>query len=238
MKKSISSVAMISALALAAPAFADCPVSMADAADGVHVTFTDFHVRFERQADGSVIEEEDYFSDGSGFRVHSMHGAYVLQSWDTMHGAVVNGTSEITEYSNGMSDLLLMGPGQSHVVQAVRTHDDGTVNVESIGVSVQPAITLTLGNCTMQAWPMIVTTTNSADGGAFVDELTYLPNLGFAIYHGGASQGEAFTRDEPIGISTEPPFTDGNGSLSIEPPLATPAPGNPAPAPTPGGGNK
>lgn len=207
-------------------ALADCPTSMADTGDGVFVSFQDFYVRYDRQADGSVIEQEVYLEDGGGFRVHSISGAFVLQSWDTRHGALVGNTSEVTTYAVGVDNLPTLFPGQTWQGSTVRRHDDGTTNVETIDVLMQPEITMTLGACSYASWPIRVTTTGE-DGGAYVDRLTYLPSLGFAIYHGGADAGESFVPDIPVAISTEPPMVDGDGALTGA------AAGNPTPAPAP-----
>jgi hypothetical protein len=207
-------------------ALADCPTSMADTGDGVFVSFQDFYVRYDRQADGSVIEQEVYLEDGGGFRVHSISGAFVLQSWDTRHGALVGNTSEVTTYAVGVDNLPTLFPGQTWQGSTVRRHDDGTTNVETIDVLMQPETTMTLGACSYASWPIRVTTTGE-DGGAYVDRLTYLPSLGFAIYHGGADAGESFVPDIPVAISTEPPMVDGDGALTGA------AAGNPTPAPAP-----
>ncbi|WP_370270192.1 MULTISPECIES: hypothetical protein [Rhodobacterales] len=222
-------------------ALAECPTGMGDTGDSVYMSFDDFYVRFDRLADGSVIEDEVYLTDGTGFRVHSVTGAFVLQSWDTRYGGIVQGSSETTTYAVGVDALPTLFPGQTWSGSTVRQHEDGTTNVETVAVQVDGEITLLIGDCSYQAWPMLVTTTGT-DGAAFLDRLTYLPSLGFAIYHGGADAGEPFTPEQPMAISTEPPMLDNEGNLIFGGGMGQPMPGNPTPAAPPGapapGGNK
>lgn len=214
------SVALLPALLLAGgAALAECPVDMSDSADGVYVSFADFFVRYDRLADGSVLEHEVSQADGTGFRVHSIFGAFVLTTSSTRYGAIVTGTTETTDYAVGLDALPTLFPGQTWEGSSVRQHDDGTTKVETMSVTVAPENRMAIGACSYQSWPMQVTTTGN-DGGAFVDYLTYLPSLGFAIYHGGADATEVFTPDMPTRISTEPPVLSGDSVL----------PGNPAPA--------
>ncbi len=233
--KLLSLAMALPALTFASAVSANCPTSLADTADGVHVIFSDFHVRYDRQSDGMVIEEEFYSDSGDGVRFVSLHGAYVVESVDTRFGAIIAGSNETTEYLDGLSALPLLAPGQSWQGNTVRTHEGGDVNQETVMVDVAAAQTLSLGACSLSAWPVVVTTVNTAFNEVFVDELTYLPALGIAIYHGGAGQGEAFTRDEPVAISTEPPFMNENGQLlASAPPSAAPQAPMPVPAaPTP-----
>lgn len=221
----------LAALSIGSAALADCPQSMADTGDGVFVSFDNFYVRYDRLADGSVLEQEVYLEDGGGFRVHSISGAFVLQSWDTSHGAIVNNSSEVTSYAVGVENLPTLFPGLTWQGSTVRRHDDGTVNVETVDVLMEPESTITLGACSYPSWPIRVTTTGE-DGGAFVDRLTYLPSLGFAIYHGGADAGELFVADTPLAISTEPPTVDENGRMIAVAGGGVIA-GNPTPAPAP-----
>ncbi len=207
-------------------ALADCPTSMADTGDGVFVSFTDFYVRYDRLADGTVLEHEVYLEDGAGFRVHSQSGAFVLRSWDTHYGALVGNTSEVTEYAVGVENLPTLFPGQTWQGSTVRRHDDGSTNVETLDVVMEPEGTISLGACSYQSWPIRVTTTGD-DGAGYVDRLTYLPSLGFAIYHGGADVGEGFVPDMPVAISTQPPTVNGDGTMIGA------AAGNPTPAPAP-----
>ena len=217
-------------------ALAECPVNMADSADGVYMSFDDFYVRYDRLADGSVIEDEVYLSDGTGFRVHSISGAFVMQSWDTLYGGIQQGTSETTTYAVGVENLPTLFPGQSWSGSTVREHENGATNVETVQVRMQPETSMLIGDCSLQAWPMEVTTTGS-DGGVFIDRLTYLPSLGFAIYHGGADAGEPFTPEMPSALSTEPPLVDEQGNLIHNglPPVVQS--GNPTPAQPPAGGD-
>lgn len=227
------SLSLLPALLLAGgAALAECPSTMADTGDGVFVSFPDFYVRYDRLADGSVLEEEVYYDDGSGFRVHSVSGAFVLESWTTQFGAIVTDTTETTTYAVGIENLPTLFPGQTWEGSTVRQHDDGTTNVETVHVLMQPESNVTIGACSYQSWPMQVTTTGS-DGGAFIDRLTYLPSLGFAIYHGGADAHEAFSPDMPIGISTEPPLVSAEGTPMVTGPGAGALPGNPTPAAPP-----
>lgn len=225
-------LALVSALALmGGAALADCPVNMADTADGVFVSFSDFYVRYDRLADGSVLEQEVYYDDGSGFRVHSLSGAFVVRTWQTHFGAIVERSSEVTDYAVGTDNLPTLFPGQSWEGSTVRRHDDGTTNVETVAVAMDPESQVTIGSCTYQSWPMRVTTTGT-DGGVFIDRLTYLPTLGFAIYHGGADQYEAFSPDMPIAISTEPPLVSADGVPQVGG-GGNVLPGNPTPATPP-----
>lgn len=222
-KKTLFSLAVLCA---GSAALAECPSNMADTGDGVYVSFNDFYVRYDRQADGSVLEQEVYLEDGGGFRVHSVSGAFVLQSWDTSYGALVSNTSEVTSYAVGVENLPTLFPGLTWQGSTVRRHDDGTTNVETVDVLMEPESSIFLGACSYASWPIRVTTTGT-DGGAYVDRLTYLPSLGFAIYHGGADAGESFVPDTPVAISTEPPTIDANGVMIGA------AVGNPTPAPAP-----
>lgn len=229
--------AALPALVLATgAALADCPESMGDTADGVFVSFSDFYVRYDRMADGSVLEQEVYYDDGSGFRVHSLSGAFVLRSWETHFGAIVRNSSEVTTYAVGVENLPTLVPGRDWQGSTVRQHDDGTTNVETVDVSVAPETSVTIGTCTYRSWPLEVRTTGD-DGGVFVDRLTYLPSLGFAIYHGGADMNEAFSPDMPIAISTEPPMVSPDGAPVIGGggPAMDVLPGNPTPAEPPAG---
>lgn len=227
------SLVLAPALLMAAgAALAECPATMSDTADGVYVSFPDFYVRYDRLADGSVLEQEVYQEDGTGFRVHSVSGAFVTTSWSTRYGAIVTGTTETTEYAVGLENLPTLFPGQTWQGSTVRQHDDGTTNVETVAVTVDPESTVTIGACSYQGWPMQVTTTGR-DGGVFVDELTYLPTLGFAIYHGGADTTESFTPDMPTAISTNPPMVTEDGAPTATGPDADVLPGNPNPADPP-----
>jgi hypothetical protein len=222
-QKTLFTLALVS---VGTAALAECPQSMSDTGDGVFVSFNDFYVRYDRLADGSVIEQEVYLEDGGGFRVHSISGAFVLQSWDTRHGALIGNTSEVTTYAVGVDNLPTLFPGQTWQGSTVRRHDDGTTNVETVDVLMEPETRMSLGTCSYASWPIRVTTTGE-DGGAYVDRLTYLPSLGFAIYHGGADAGDSFVPDMPVAISTEPPMVNGDGVL------VGAAAGNPTPAPAP-----
>lgn len=227
-QKSLLSLACVCA---ASTALADCPQNMADTGDGVFVGFAEFYVRYDRQADGSVIEQEVYYDDGTGFRLHSIAGAFVLQSWETRYGAVVTNSAEVTDYAVGADNLPTLFPGLTWQGSTVRRHDDGTVNVETVDVLMEPERPITIGACSYQSWPMRVTTTGT-DGGSFIDRLTYLPSLGFAIYHGGADTGEAFTPDTPLSISTEPVMVSAEGTPVAGGATAV-TPGNPTPAAPP-----
>jgi hypothetical protein len=223
--------ALVPALALGAgAAFAECPRSTADTADGIYVTFNEFHVRYDLLADGTVIEQETSFEDGTGFRVNSLRGAYVLRSWSTENGLLVADTSEVTTWEVGAANLPVLMAGQTWSGNTVRLHDDGERNVETVTVAIDPARVMSIGSCTYDAWPIVVTT--SAGGGAldFIDYLTYLPSLGIAIYHGGLEEGEQFNRDEPTSISTTPPV-QGDGTYLL--PDAPVNVGNPTPAQPP-----
>ncbi len=218
-------------------ALAECPTDMADTTDGVFVSFDGFYTRFDRLTDGSVIEEEVNTETGEGFRVHSISGAFVVRTWQTQYGALVQGQSEVTEYAVGVDNLPTLYPGQEWSGSTVRRHDDGTTNVETVAVRMDPEASVTIGACSYRSWPILVTTTGD-DGNAFLDRLTYLPSLGFAIYHGGSYSDEAFTPDMPRDISTEPPAyiaagdTDGPGTVDAVPTMP-PSPVNPTPAPAP-----
>jgi hypothetical protein len=223
--------ALVPALVLGAgAALAECPRSTADTADSIYVTFNDFHVRYDLLADGSVIEEEISFEDGTGFRVNSLRGAFVLQSWSTEYGLLLAETSEVTTWDVGAANLPVLAAGQTWSGNSVRVHDDGETNYETVTVAIDPARVMSIGPCTYDAWPMVVTT--AAGGGAldFIDYLTYLPSLGIAIYHGGIEEGEQFTSDEPTSISTTPPVR-GDGTYLL--PGAPVNAGNPTPAQPP-----
>ena len=226
------SIALVPALALGAgAALAECPRSTADTRDGVYVTFDGFHVRYELLGDGTVMEEETSFEDGTGFRVNSLRGAFVLRSWSTENGMLVPNTSELTTWEVGTNNLPVQSAGETWSGNTVRLHDDGERNVETVSVAIEPARVMTIGTCSYDAWPITVTT--AATGGNardFIDYLTYLPSLGIAIYHGGLEEGEQFTPDEPTSISTTPPVR-GDGTYLL--PDAPVNPSNPAPAPIP-----
>lgn len=223
------STALLPALTLGAgAALAECPRSMADTADSIYVTFNDFHVRYELLADGTVMEEETSFEDGTGFRVNSLRGAYVLRSWSTENGLLLADTSEVTTWDIGVANLPVLTAGQTWSGNTVRLHDDGDRNVETVTIAIDQAEIMSIGACTYDAWPIVVTT-SATGGGArdFIDYLTYLPSLGIAIYHGGLEEGEQFTRDEPTSISTTPPVR-GNSTYLL--PDAPVDPANPTPA--------
>jgi len=228
------STALLPAVALAlgaGAAFAECPRSTADTRDSIYVTFDAFHVRYDMLADGTVMEEETSFDDGTGFRVNSLRGTFVLRSWSTESGLLLPDTSEVTTWAVGVANLPVMAPGQSWSGNTVRLHDDGERNVETVTVAVEAAREITIGACSYDAWPMVVTT--AAVGGGvpdFIDYLTYLPSLGIAIYHGGFEEGEQFTRDEPTSISTTPPL---RGDSTYLLPGAPTSPANPTPAQPP-----
>ncbi|WP_146636239.1 hypothetical protein [Nioella nitratireducens] len=207
---------------------ADCPSNMSDTADSIFVSFDGFYTRFDRQTDGSVIEEEINLETGEGFRVHSIAGAFVTHTWQTQYGALVQGQMEVTEYAVGVENLPTLYPGQTWSGSTVRRHDDGTTNVETVDVRMDPETSINIGACSYRSWPILVTTTDD-DGGDFLDRLTYLPTLGFAIYHGGAYSDEAFTPDTPRDISTEPPSYIAGAEDAALPPI----PGNPTPAQPP-----
>lgn len=230
-KKTFITAFLPVAVLAAGTAAADCPTSIADTADSVYVTFGNFHVRYELLADGTVIEEETNFDDGSGFRVNSLRGAYVLQSWSTQHGMLVPNTSEITTWAVGPVNLPVLSAGQTWSGSTVRAHDDGTRNVETVTVAVQQARPTTIGNCPFESWPMVVTTSPDDGAADYIDYLTYLPTLGIAIYHGGIQEGEQFNRSEPTSISTDPPVQGESGYLLEGAPVV---PGNPTPAAPPG----
>lgn len=183
-------------------------------------------MRYDRLTDGTVLEQEVYLEDGAGFRVHSQSGAFVLRSWDTRYGALVDNSSEVTEYAIGVENLPTLFPGQTWQGSTVRRHDNGSTEVETLDVLMEPEGTISMGACSYASWPIRVTTTGQ-DGVGFVDRLTYLPSLGFAIYQGGANAGEAFIPDMPVAISTEPPLVNADGALIGS------AAGNPTPAPAP-----
>ena len=214
----------------AGAALAECPGSTADTADSIYVTFNDFHVRYDLLGDGTVIEEESSFEGGTGFRVNSLRGAFVLRSWSTENGLLLPGTSERTTWEVGVANLPVLRAGQTWSGNTVRLHDDGERNVETVTVAMEPARVMSIGPCTYDAWPVVVTT--AAGGGArdFIDYLTYLPSLGIALYHGGLEEGEQFARDEPTSISTTPPVR-GNGTYLL--PDTPVAPANPVPAQPP-----
>jgi len=226
-------VALLPALLLAGGAvLAECPVDMSDSADGVYVSFADVFVRYDRLADGSVLEHEVSQADGLGFRVHSISGAFVLTTWSTRFGAIVTGTTETTDYAVGLEGLPTLFPGQTWEGSSLRQHDDGTTKVETVVVTMSPERSMIIGACRYQSWPMQVATTGN-DGATFVDHLTYLPSLGFAIYHGGADANEAFTPEMPTRISTEPPVVTEDGEPVMTGAGAGVLPGNPAPAEPP-----
>ncbi|MGR3640665.1 hypothetical protein [Alterinioella nitratireducens] len=224
--------AVLPALALTTgAALAECPTSIADTTDSIYVTFNDFHVRYELLSDGTVMEEETNFDDGSGFRVNSLRGAYVLQSWSTQNGMIVPQTGEATTWAVGPVNLPVLSAGQSWSGSTVRLHDDGARAVETVTVATQAARQTMIGTCAYESWPMVVTTSPDDGTADYIDYLTYLPSLGIAIYHGGIQEGEPFTRDEPTSISTEPPLQGETGYLLDG---AAPMPGNPTPAAPPG----
>ena len=225
------STALLPALALGAgAALAECPRSMSDTADGIYVTFNDFHVRYDMLADGTVMEQETSFEDGTGFRVNSLRGAFVLRSWSTENGLLLANTSEVTTWEIGVANLPVLSAGQTWSGETVRLHDDGERNVETVTVAIDPAVVTSIGSCSYDAWPIVVTTSAGGATRDFIDYLTYLPSLGIAIYHGGLEEGEQFTRDEPTSISTEPPVR-GNGTYLL--PDAPVNPANPTPAQPP-----
>lgn len=209
----------------AGAAMANCPQSAADATDSIYVTFSNFHVRYEAMNDGTVIEEEIYIEDGTGFRVNSLQGAFVFESWSTDRGLLIADTTETTTWSVGRAGLPVLHPGQTWSGQSVRTQYDGGQNVETVTVQVEAERITTIGDCTYQSWPMVVTTSAPATND-FIDYLTYLPSLGIGIYHGGAEAGEQFTREEPTSISTDPPVQGPDNTYYL--PGVSGAPGGPA----------
>jgi len=225
------STAILPALALGAgAALAECPRSTADTRDSIYVTFNGFHVRYDMLADGTVMEEETSFDDGTGFRVNSLRGSFVLRSWSTENGLLLPDTSEVTTWEVGAANLPVMTAGQSWSGNTVRLHDGGERHVETVSVVVDAARAMTIGTCSYDAWPVVVTTTAGGNVPDFIDYLTYLPSLGIAIYHGGFEEGEQFTRDEPTSISTTPPVR-GSGTYLL--PGAPVNPANPTPAQPP-----
>ena len=227
-------VIALPAFALAAgTAWADCPISTADTADGIFVTFADFHVRYDLQSDGTMIEEETYLEDGGGFRVRSLRGGYVMESWDTQYGMIVYNSGEVTRWGVGYENLPVLSPGQTWSDHTTRVREEGGEYLETVNVRVEAERAVTIGPCAYQAWPMVVVT-SAPDSTTFTDYLTYLPALGIGIYHGGSENGEAFTRDEPTNISVMPPVQGANGQYTLPGarPAATP-PTNPTPAAPP-----
>jgi len=222
------------ALALCASmATAQCPTGIADSDDGIYVSFGDFSVRYDLRADGSVEELETYHEDGAGYRFISRQGAFVFDSWEMDRGRIVAGTREQTLYADGADSLPQLSPGVSWTGSTVRLREDGDQNVETMNVSVMPATRIAIGGCSYGAWPMVVTTTGS-DGLGFRDELTYLADLGFALYHGGAEMGHTLDRAEAVQIATAPPVAPsasepGSSDLLPPPPQTQPAP-QPVPA--------
>ena len=224
----IFTATLLPALALGAgAALAECPRSSAESADGIYVTFNEFHVRYDLLADGTVMEQETNFEDGTGFRVNSLRGAFVLQSWSTENGLLLPDSSEVTTWDVGAANLPVLAPGQIWSGNSVRVHDDGETNYETVTVAMEPARVMSIGPCSYDAWPMVVTTSDNRGGPDFIDYLSYLPSLGIAIYHGGTEEGAQFARDEPTSISTTPPLR-GDGTYLL--PDAPVGAGTPTPA--------
>ena len=197
MKRSISAIALSLA---AGAAMADCPSTLADAANGVYVEFSDLLVRYDRRPDGTVEEMEFDTATNSFFRYLSHHGIFILQSWEMIGTLLQTDTHEVITYDVPLPPQITAN--MTFAAQSlVRYGTDAPFN-EPLQITVGAQEMQTIGACTMATLPVRMQTGPAGD--VYISNFTYFPALGFGIFVGGGPIGGTQDVFRPIYIGTEP----------------------------------
>lgn len=183
MKLIIAAVVLCTA---ASAAFADCPSSADDLANGITVTFDDGSVtQLSKDADGMILERTEYHNEaGLGFLSRSKFGFAHLEATDTHLGEVVSDRRIVYDY--GPLGLELVDTPESettrYTIERKVTFADGYSEDERITFGTGEYSEQKWGDCTYRVLPVTVSNFDSDDGRAQV--YAYVPDLDVAVFIG------------------------------------------------------
>ena len=194
------SICAIALSLTAGAAMADCPSTLADAANGVYVEFSDLLVRYDRRPDGTVEEMEYDTETNSFFRYLSHHGVFILESWEMVGAMMQTDTHEVITYDVPLPTQITAN--MSFASQTtVRYGSDAPFN-EPLQITVGAQEMQMIGACNMATLPVRMQTGPAGD--LYITDFTYFPALGFGIFTGGGPAAGTLDVYAPTYIGTEP----------------------------------
>lgn len=215
MKRAALALALCST---AGAAWADCPTTLADAAEGVYADFDGYIVRYDRRPDGTVEEVEFDTTDGSGYFYRSHQGIMIHESWEMSAGFLQADTHEVITYDQPLPATI--APNSTFSTMTTVQYATDAPYQEPLTISAGATVSEQIGDCVMQVVPVQMRTGPGND--QFVSNFSYFPALGFGVFIGGHGANEAPEFFRPTYIGTVPPTAGGAAAP------ATPAPAAPA----------
>ncbi|MEM9754874.1 MAG: hypothetical protein AAF914_02715 [Pseudomonadota bacterium] len=195
-------------------AWARCPVSLADAANGVYVDFGDFVVRYDRRDDGRVEELEFDTQEGTGYRYISQHGIFLVESQEMAFGYAGTGTFETITYDTPPPPRI--EPNLTYSTNITVRFGTEQPFREPLSIVVGPEQSQLIGACRLQT--LSVNMRQGPPGNEFISQFMYFVDLGMAIYIGGGTPEESPSFGPPISIDTDPPMRPLPGGPSPQQP--------------------
>ena len=186
---------------LTASAALACPVAADLDGAGIRFIGTDGSDVVHRRLDAARVEI-DYVVDGVPLsRSVLIHGVYPVWFGDIEpSGAIVLGTGGVFGRAGKVSDVPVPVSGLTWEGSYTFTNATGSYPETSV-VSVGTPTTWTLGDCTLNALPVVATVTGS-DGVTYSEDMTYLPDFGTAVLV-GVTDTEGTVNYEYGGVRTE-----------------------------------
>ena len=197
-------LAAVAAIGLAGAAAA-CPSGPEAAAQGVTIVYDDGSVsHYSRDADG-VVTEEALFDDPEidGYRVHALHGLYILEEYDLVGGVPDAVSRERQSFAVALKDLPLPAPGLNWQGDVEVTVEGEPAFPRTVSVVMRQPETVAYGSCSYESWPVILRHHDEIDD--YLIALDYLPALEITVFRGFAERGGEVDRYTPVSIAPRAP---------------------------------
>lgn len=182
-----------------------CPAGAEDAARGVTVVYDDGSIsHYTRTADGVVIEETLFDDpDIDGYRVHALHGLYVLEEYDLIAGAPDPVSRERQSFEVGLKELPQPAPGLTWQGAVEVTTEGEPPFARTVSVAMRQPETVSYGGCSYDSWPAFLRHHDEVED--YMIALDYLPALEIAVFRGFAEVGGEVDRYTPVSIALRAP---------------------------------
>jgi len=172
------------AICFAAPATADC-LTASDMTGGISVTLDNGAIEVYRRDmnDPALVTVDGSGESGPAYRLVLVRGILVVlfETVDESAGAMNVSTSY--SYPLAPADVPVPVAGALWQISALRNDSEGETPEDQIHQA-GDLTPITIGECTYAAIPVTV-----AYGATYVEEITYLPDLGFGFLHWFQNEG-------------------------------------------------
>ncbi len=200
--KPVVGACVLSLVAAAGAAKAECPTGPQDLDAGITLGFEDGSVtQLVREADGMIVERTEY-NDGSGagFFSRSKFGFAYLEIYDTLNGEPLPDARAGFDYGPAGLDLVDVPKTEitRYTLERTISFADGTNATERVTFETREFEQRDWGGCAYRVLPVEVSDFDADDGRAEVFD--YLPDLGVAVFIGASEWDELVSGAEPASI--------------------------------------